>query len=79
MIPKGFLPLQDTGLISVVLEASPDTSFEGMVELQQKVSAIFQADPDVKGVTSVLGVGPLNATTNVARLTVILKDRSTGS
>ena len=78
MIPKGFLPLQDTGLISVVLEASPDTSFEGMVELQQKVSAIFQADPDVKGVTSVLGVGPLNATTNVARLTVILKDRSTG-
>lgn len=78
VIPKGFLPLQDTGLISVVLQASPDTSFERMEVLQQKVSQIFQNDPDVKGVTSVLGVGSLNATTNVARLTVILRDRSSG-
>ena len=78
LIPKGFLPLQDTGLISVVLQASPDTSFERMEVLQQQVSKIFQSDPDVKGVTSVLGVGSLNATTNVARLTVILQDRSLG-
>ena len=78
LIPKGFLPLQDTGLISVVLQASPDTSFERMEVLQQQVSKIFQNDPDVKGVTSVLGVGSLNATTNVARLTVILRDRSSG-
>ena len=78
LIPKGFLPLQDTGLISVVLQASPDTSFERMEVLQQQVSKIFQNDPDVKGVTSVLGIGSLNATTNVARLTVILRDRSSG-
>jgi multidrug efflux pump len=74
-IPKGFLPRQDTGVLSVVMEASPDASFERMEALQAKVTQVFRADPDVTGVTSVLGVGPLNATTNVGRLTVTLKDR----
>jgi multidrug efflux pump len=74
-IPKGFLPRQDTGVLSVVLEASPDASFERMQTLQARVSDVFRKDPDVKGVTSVLGVGPLNATPNVGRLTVMLKDR----
>ncbi|MEK4033305.1 efflux RND transporter permease subunit [Methylocystis sp. IM3] len=74
-IPKGFLPRQDTGVLSVVLEASPDASFERMKALQAKVTDVFRKDRDVTGVTSVLGVGPLNATTNVGRLTVTLKDR----
>jgi multidrug efflux pump len=74
-VPKGFLPRQDTGVLSVVLEASPDASFERMQALQAKVSEVFRKDPNVTGVTSVLGVGPLNATTNVGRLTVTLKDR----
>ncbi len=74
-IPKGFLPRQDTGVLSVVLEASPDASFERMKALQAKVTEIFRKDPDVTGVTSVLGVGPLNATTNVGRLTVTLRNR----
>ncbi|PPD43185.1 MAG: acriflavine resistance protein B [Methylocystis sp.] len=74
-IPKGFLPRQDTGVLSVVLEASPDASFERMTALQAKMTDVFRADPDVTGVISVLGVGPLNATTNVGRLTVTLKKR----
>jgi multidrug efflux pump len=74
-IPKGFLPRQDTSVLSVVLEASPDVSFERMTALQAKVSDEFRKDPEVTGVVSVLGVGPLNATTNVGRLTVTLRSR----
>jgi multidrug efflux pump len=73
VIPKGFLPRQDTGVLSAVLEASADASFDRMTELQAKIAEEFRHDPDVKAVTSVLGVGPLNATTNVARLTLMLK------
>ena len=73
-MPKGFLPRQDTGLLSVVLEASPDVSFDRLRGLQQDVGRIFRQDPDVKGVVSVLGVGSLNATTNVGRLTVTLRN-----
>jgi multidrug efflux pump len=75
VIPKGFLPRQDTGVLSVVLEASPDASFERMKTLQAQVAAIFRKDPEVVGVSSVLGVGTLNATTNVGRLTVTLRSR----
>lgn len=75
-IPKGFLPRQDTGQLSVVMEASPDASFERMKDLQAAVSKVFLGDPDVRDVVSVLGVGSLNATTNVAHMTVLLRDRS---
>jgi len=78
-IPKGFLPRQDTSVLSVVLEASTDASFERMVALQAKVAEVFRKDPEVTGVTSVLGVGPLNATTNVGRLTVTLRGRGVRS
>ncbi|GLI91649.1 efflux RND transporter permease subunit [Methylocystis echinoides] len=74
-IPKGFLPRQDTSVLSIVLEASPDASFERMRALQAKITDIVRKDPEVTGVTSVLGVGPLNATTNVGRLTVTLRNR----
>ena len=74
-IPKGFLPSQDTGLVSVVLEGAPQSSFDEMVRLQQAVTAAYEADPDVDGVVAVLGVGSLNSTGNTARLTVNLKSR----
>jgi len=75
VIPKGFLPRQDTSVLSVVLEAAPDASFESLKKLQAEVTKVFRRDPEVTGVISVLGVGPLNATTNVGRLTVTLRDR----
>ena len=77
--PKGFLPNQDTGLVSVVLEGAPQSSFAEMVRLQDRVAAAFASDPDVGGVVSVLGVGSLNATGNTARMTVDLKPRETRS
>jgi multidrug efflux pump len=73
-IPKGFLPRQDTGLLTAVLEAAPDISFDAMKQLQSDVSGIFERDKDVTGVISVLGVGPLNPTTNVGHFSVTLRD-----
>ncbi len=73
--PKGFLPQQDTGLISAVLEASPDASFQKMIAAQEQVSRVIRADPDVANVISVLGIGPLNATGNTGRLAIILKPK----
>jgi len=74
VIPKGFLPRQDTGVLSVVLEAAPDVSFDALKKMQRDVAEIFRKDKDVTGVASVLGVGPLNPTTNVGHLTVILQE-----
>jgi multidrug efflux pump len=75
VIPKGFLPLQDTGLITAVTEAGADVSFAEMQRRQRLVEDAVQADPDVTGVVSVLGVSPLNATPNAGRLAIALKPR----
>lgn len=79
VIPKGFLPRQDTSLVTAVLEAAPDASFERMIALQGEVAEAFRRDPEVTGVVSVLGVGPLNATPNVGRLTATLRSRDARS
>jgi len=79
VIPKGFLPRQDTSLLNVVLEGSPDASFETMTRLQAEVSKIFEAEPEATGTVSVLGVGPLNATTNVGHMSVTLRGRDVRS
>jgi multidrug efflux pump len=76
IMPKGFLPSQDTGLITAVMEAGPEVSFAQMSKLQGEVLTAVKSDPDVTGTVSVVGVSPLNATPNVARLTIALKPRS---
>jgi multidrug efflux pump len=73
--PKGFLPLQDTGLLTVVLQAAPEASFAEMTRLQGLVTEKLQQDKDVEAIVSVIGVGALNPTTNVGRLTITLKPR----
>ena len=75
VIPKGFLPVQDTGLLSVVMEAAPDSSFQEMARLQGAVTAELKKDEDVEGIVSVVGIGSLNATSNVAKLAITLKPR----
>jgi multidrug efflux pump len=75
VMPKGFLPLQDTGLITAVTEAGADVSFEAMQRQQRQVEDVVRADPDVTGVVSVLGVSPLNATPNAGRIAISLKPR----
>jgi multidrug efflux pump len=74
-IAKGFLPRQDTSLLTAVLETSPDISFDAMEKLQARIASIFEKDKEVTGVTSVLGVGPLNPTTNVGHFSITLRDR----
>jgi multidrug efflux pump len=77
-IPKGFLPPEDTGLISAVTDADSSVSFEEMSRLQKRVAAIIRDDPAVEGVTSVIGVGTVNATPNSGKLSIVLKPRESG-
>jgi multidrug efflux pump len=75
VMPKGFLPLQDTGMITAVTEAGTDISFPAMQQRQAEVESVIRADPDVAGVVSVIGVSTLNATPNAGRLTIVLRPR----
>ncbi|CAA9346356.1 MAG: Multidrug efflux system MdtABC-TolC, inner-membrane proton/drug antiporter MdtB (RND type), partial [uncultured Microvirga sp.] len=75
VIPKGFLPTQDTGVIVATTDAEPGVSFQKMVELQARVADIARRDPDVSGVSSFVGVGVVNATPNTGRMTIVLKRR----
>src|SRR5213078_5134515 len=75
VMPKGFLPLQDTGLITAVTEAGTEVSFAEMQRLQKLVSDRIRQDPDVTGVISVVGVSPLNATPNAGRMSITLRPR----
>ena len=76
IIPKGFLPSQDTGLITAVIEAEPQVSFTELSRLQAEVTAEVRKDPAVEGVVSVVGVGQLNPTPNVSHLKITLKPRA---
>jgi multidrug efflux pump len=76
LIPKGFLPQQDTGLIIAVTEAGQDVSFPEMQRLQDQVVSAVRTDPDVAGTVSILGVSPLNPTPNAGRLAITLKPRN---
>lgn len=73
--PKGFLPLQDTGLITGIVEAGQQVSFDEMTRITKQVSDEIQKDPDVAAVVSVVGVSEVNATPNAGHLKVSLKPR----
>ncbi|AMN39375.1 efflux RND transporter permease subunit [Rhodoplanes sp. Z2-YC6860] len=75
IIPKGFLPSQDTGLITAVSEAGTEVSFEQMQRLQQQVEDEIKKDHDVDGVVSILGVSRMNPTPNAGRLAITLRPR----
>jgi multidrug efflux pump len=75
IVPKGFLPTQDTGVIVAVTEGAQSISIPRMTELQAQAAAIASADPDVAGVASFVGAGSINPTPNTGRLTISLKPR----
>ncbi len=75
IVPKGFLPQQDTGLVTAVLQAGPEVSFDEMTRLQGLVATEIRKDPDVAGVVSVIGVSSLNATPNAGSLKITLRPR----
>jgi multidrug efflux pump len=76
VIPKGFLPQQDTGLIMAVTEAGPAVSFAEMQRLQAEVERVVKQDPDVENLVSVVGVSPLNPTPNAGRIAITLRPRA---
>jgi len=76
LIPKGFFPQQDTGLIVGVSEAAPDVSFPRMMERQRALAQVVMADPDVANLASFIGADGTNPTANSGRLSITLKPRS---
>ncbi len=78
IIPKGFLPQQDTGVIVAVTEAAQSVSIPRMTVLQEQAAAIIAADPAVSGVASFVGAGSINPTPNTGRITIALKPHESG-
>jgi multidrug efflux pump len=75
VVPKGFFPVQDTGLVVGVTEAPPDVSFESMSTRQRAMAEAVMADPDVATVASFIGADGTNPTANSGRLSIALKPR----
>ncbi|HLY56837.1 MAG TPA: MdtB/MuxB family multidrug efflux RND transporter permease subunit, partial [Stellaceae bacterium] len=74
-IPKGFFPVQDTGLIQGITEASQSISFKSMSERQEALAAAVLKDPDVVSLSSFIGVDGTNITLNSGRFLINLKPR----
>ena len=72
-IPKGFFPLQDSGIIQGSIESRQSISFAAMAQKQQEVASKLLADPAVDNVTTYVGVDGSNPTLNNARLQITLK------
>jgi multidrug efflux pump len=73
VIPKGFFPLQDTGVIQAISEAPQSVSYAAMAERQQQLASIILKDPDVVSLSSFIGVDGTNNTLNNGRILINLK------
>ncbi|MCD0491875.1 MdtB/MuxB family multidrug efflux RND transporter permease subunit [Chromobacterium violaceum] len=74
-VPKGFFPLQDTGAIQGISEASQSISFSAMADRQEKLAEALLKDPAVDSLSSFIGVDGTNATLNSGRLLINLKPK----
>jgi len=74
-IPKGFFPIQDTGLLQGISEASQSISFAAMADRQKALAAEVLKDPDVDSLSSFIGVDGTNTTLNTGRLLINLKSK----
>jgi multidrug efflux pump len=73
VVPKGFFPVQDTGVIQGISEASQDVSFAAMAERQQALAQVILRDPGVESLSSFIGVDGQNITPNSGRMLINLK------
>lgn len=76
IIPKGFFPVQDTGVLAGITEAPASIAFEFMAEKQNEVAKIVLEDPEVESLSSFIGVDGTNPTLNSGRMTINLKPLS---
>ena len=75
VVPKGFFPAQDTGLLQGVSEATETISYDAMSQRQQALAATLLRDADVQSLSSFIGVDGNNVTLNSGRFLVNLRDR----
>src|SRR5580692_8685727 len=73
MIPKGFFPVQDTGVIQGISQAPQSISFTAMAEKQQQLASIILKDPAVQSLSSFIGADGINTTLNSGRISINLK------
>ena len=73
IIPKGFFPVQDTGVIQGISQASPTISFAAMAEKQQQLADVILKDPAVQSLSSFIGADGTNTTLNSGRFSINLK------
>jgi multidrug efflux pump len=76
-IPKGFFPVQDTGVIQAVSQTPESTSFEAMQERQKELARVILADPAVSSLSSFIGIDGVNMTLNSGRMQINLKPLET--
>ncbi|MBV9180026.1 MAG: multidrug efflux RND transporter permease subunit [Acidobacteria bacterium] len=75
VVPKGFFPVQDTGVILGISDAPQNVSFTAMSERQQQLARVILKDPDVASLSSFIGVDGTNPTMNSGRIQINLKPR----
>jgi multidrug efflux pump len=73
IVPKGFFPVQDTGVIQGISDAAQNISFTAMAERQQALTQVILKDPAVDSLSSFIGVDGINATLNSGRILINLK------
>src|SRR5207244_6380896 len=73
VVPKGFFPVQDTGVIQGISEAQQSVSFAAMAERQEALAKVILRDPAVESLSSFIGVDEMNTTPNSGRVQINLK------
>ena len=73
IVPKGFFPVQDTGVIQGISQAPAVTSFAAMVQKQQALAEVLLGDPAVESLSSFIGADGINTTLNSGRILINLK------
>ena len=76
IVPKGFFPVQDTGVILGISDAPQTVSFDAMAQRQQELAKVILKDPAVDSLSSFIGIDGVNTTPNSGRIQINLKPRS---
>jgi multidrug efflux pump len=76
VVPKGFFPVQDTGVILGISDAPQTVSFTAMAQRQQALTQVILKDPAVESLSSFIGIDGVNTTPNSGRIQINLKPRS---